>query len=149
GGRAVVVNARAQFGRGSPDLLLDIPQDVRIRLEEFLDVLPALAEPLLAQVEPGARLPDDTEVGPDIDDAADGRDALVVHDVELGLAERGRHLVLDDADPRPDADALLALLDRLDPADVEPDRRIELQRVTAGRRLRVAEHHADLHPELV
>ncbi len=36
------------------------------------------------------------------------------------------------------------VLDRADAADVEPDRGVELQRVAAGRRLRVAEHHADL-----
>ena len=36
-----------------------------------------------------------------------------------------------------------------DAADVEAHRRVELERVAAGRRLGIAEHHADLHPDLV
>src|SRR5207245_1964856 len=40
-------------------------------------------------------------------------------------------------------------LDRLDPADVEPDAGIELEGTATGRRLRVAEHHTDLLAQLV
>ncbi len=40
-------------------------------------------------------------------------------------------------------------LDRADAADVEPHRGVELERVAAGGGLGVAEHHADLHPDLV
>ena len=40
-------------------------------------------------------------------------------------------------------------LERLDPADVEAHRGVELQRAAAGSRLRVAEHDADLLAELV
>ena len=42
-----------------------------------------------------------------------------------------------------------ALLERLDAADVEPDRGVELERPPAGSDLGVAEHDADLLPELV
>ena len=49
----------------------------------------------------------------------------------------------------PVPDRLDALLQRLDPPDVEADRRVELQRPPAGSRLGVAEHHADLLAELV
>ena len=59
------------------------------------------------------------------------RDALAVGDVELGLLERRRHLVLDDLHPHPVADRLGALLERLDAADVEPHRRVELERAAA------------------
>ena len=61
----------------------------------------------------------------------------------------GGDLVLDDLDLDPVADRLGAVLDRLDPADVEPDRGVELQRAAAGGRLRVAEHDADLLAQLV
>ena len=47
------------------------------------------------------------------------------------------------------ADRIRAALDRLDPPNIHPHRSVELQRVTAGGRLRVAEHDADLHTELV
>ena len=76
-------------------------------------------------------------------------DALAVHDVELGLAERRADLVLDDLDPGAVADDLGAVLQRLDAADVEAHRRVELQRPTARRGLGRPEHHADLLPQLV
>ena len=72
-----------------------------------------------------------------------------VHDVELGLLERRRDLVLDDLHADAVADRLDAVLERLDPPDVEPDRGVELQRAAAGRRLGVAEHDADLLAQLV
>jgi hypothetical protein len=76
-------------------------------------------------------------------------DALAVHDVELDLLERRRHLVLDHLDAGLVADHLVALLDRADAADVEAHRGVELQRVAAGGGLGAAEHHADLHADLV
>src|SRR6202040_2004811 len=77
------------------------------------------------------------------------RNALAVEDVEERLAERWRDLVLHDLDTRFVADDLVAALDRTDAPDVEAHRRVELERVAAGSRLRVAEHHADLHPDLI
>ena len=85
----------------------------------------------------------------ELDDLAFARDALAVEDVEQRLAERRRDLVLDDLDPRLVADDLLAALDGADAADVEADRRVELERVAAGGGFGAAEHHADLHPDLV
>ena len=79
----------------------------------------------------------------------DLRNAFAVHDVELDLLEGRRHLVLDDLDARLVADQLLALLDLADAANVEADGGVEFQRVAARRRLRIAEHDADLHADLV
>jgi hypothetical protein len=76
-------------------------------------------------------------------------DALAVEDLELGLLERRRDLVLDHLDPGLVADDLLAFLDRADAADVQAHRGVELERVAAGGGLRAAEHHADLHADLV
>ena len=77
------------------------------------------------------------------------RDPVAVLDVELGLAERRRDLVLDDLDPDPVADRLGALLEGLDPAHVEALRRVELERPATRLRLRVAEADADLLADLV
>ena len=77
------------------------------------------------------------------------RDALAVEDVEQRLAKRRRHLVLHDLDARLVADDFVAPLDRADAADVEPHRRVELERVAARGGFGIAEHHADLHPDLV
>ena len=44
---------------------------------------------------------------------------------------------------------VLAFLDAADAADVDADRGVELERAAAGRRLGVAEHHADLLADLV
>ena len=72
-----------------------------------------------------------------------------VHDVELGLLERCRALVLDHLDPGAVPHDVGPVLDGLDPTDVEPNRRVELQGPTAGGRLGRAEHDADLLPQLV
>jgi len=85
----------------------------------------------------------------EVEEVAGERDALGVHDVELGVAEGRGDLVLDDLHPRPVAGDLDAVLDRLDAPDVEPHRRVELQRPPTRRRLRRAEHDPDLLPQLV
>src|SRR5205823_10615800 len=126
------------------DLAVDQGGDVRVGAEEVLRRLAALAEPGLLEREPRPGLRDDAHRDADVEQAAFLRDALAVHHVELGDAERRRDLVLHDLDPDTVADRLRARLDRLDPADVEPDARIELQRTSAGRRLRIPEHHPDL-----
>ena len=61
----------------------------------------------------------------------------------------GGDLVLDDAGAHAVADDLLALLQRLDAADVDADRAVELERAAAGGGLRVAEDDADLLAQLV
>src|ERR1035437_9355501 len=77
-------------------------------------------------------------------------DALVIHDVELHLGERRGDLVLHDFDLGAVADDLaLGCLDLFLAADVDADRGEEFQRAAAGRRLGVAEHHADFFANLV
>ena len=71
-------------------------------------------------------------LAPSLDDLAFVRNALPVHDLELGLAERRRDLVLDHLDARLVADHFFAILDGADAADVEPHRGVELQRVATG-----------------
>ena len=150
-------SASSMPSTGSVDLVdlaadpaIDLRGDVGVvRLEEVLRRLATLAEPRLPEREPRAGLGHDVHRDADVEQAALLRDALAVHHVELGDPERRRDLVLHDLDADPVADRLRAGLDRLDPPDVEPDARVELQRATARRRLRVAEHHADLLAELV
>ena len=77
------------------------------------------------------------------------RDALAIHDVEIRFFERRRNLVLHNLCTRPVTNDLAAVLDGLSAADVDADRGVKFQRVTAGRRLGVAVHDADLHTKLV
>ena len=85
----------------------------------------------------------------EIDEVAGPRDPFAIHDVELRRAEWRGDLVLDHLELGPAADRLLAFLDGADPPDVDPDRGIELESATAGRRLGIAEHDADLLADLV
>src|SRR5690242_10801943 len=62
-------------------------------------------------------------------------------DIEFGLLERRGHLVLDHLHLDSVAHGLGAVLEGLDPANVEADRGVELQRPTSGLGLRGAEHH--------
>ena len=85
----------------------------------------------------------------EVDQAALRGDPEAVLDIELGLAERRRDLVLDDLGPHPVADRLGALLERLDAADVDALRGVELERPAARLGLRATEHDADLLADLV
>src|SRR3546814_5656081 len=57
--------------------------------------------------EPGARFLDQPGLDAEVEDLADLRNALAVHDVEFDLLERRRDLVLDHLDPRRVADDLV------------------------------------------
>ncbi len=131
------------------DPLLDRLGHLRVVAQELLGVLASLADPGAVVGEPGAGLLDDVGLDAEVDQLAHLADALAVHDVELDLLERRRHLVLDHLDAGLVADDLVLLLDLADAPDVEAHRGVELQRVAAGGGLGAAEHHADLHPDLV
>ena len=123
--------------------IVDLGHQLRVLREERLHVLPALTELLALVGEPGARLLDEAEVDRDVEERPFAADPLAVHDVELGLLERRRALVLDDLDPGAVADHVGPVLDRLDPADVQPDRGVELQRTaTRGDLGGVVDHDA-------
>ena len=122
---------------------------LHILAQEVFGVLASLTEADIAIGEEGAALLNDLEFGGEIEDIADSGDAFVEHDVELGGAEGGRDLVLDDLDAGAIADDFVADLDGLDAAHIEPDGSIEFERITAGGGFRVAEHDADLRAQLV
>src|SRR2546423_7109797 len=107
-------------------------------------ILAALSEPLVSEAEVRAGLLDDLPLERGVENASLPGDPGAVDDVELGLLEGRRDLVLHDFDANAVADRLDALLERLDAADVESHRGVELQRAPAGRRLRIPEHDADL-----
>src|SRR5262249_52132044 len=96
-----------------------------------------------------ATLLNDVVFNAQIDQVALAADTAVVHQVELGLAERRRHLVLDHAHLGPRADRYIAVLDARHFADVQAHRAVELQGQAAGSRFGVAEHDADLLADLV
>src|SRR5690606_38705678 len=85
----------------------------------------------------------------EVDEVAGPGDALVEHDVELGLAEGRGDLVLHHAGAGAVADGDVALLDRARPADVDANGAVELEGAAARRRLGRAEHDADLLADLV
>src|SRR5690348_1768138 len=130
-------------------LLVDLVGDGRIVAQELAHVLLALADAVAVVAVPGAGLVDQVLRHAQFDDLAFARGALAVQDLELALAERRRHLVLHHLDAGFRADDLVAALDGADAADVQAHRGVELQRVAAGGGLRAAEHHADLHADLV
>src|SRR5512133_1864780 len=131
------------------DLRQDLLGHVRVLAQERGCVLAALAEPLVTEAEVRARLRHDLPLEPRVEHGAFPGDTRAVDDVELGLLERRRNLVLDHLDANPVAVRLDALLERLDPADVETDRRIELQGAAARCGLRRSEHDPNLLAQLV
>src|SRR5207248_5631427 len=69
------------------------------------------------------------------------RAALPIGVVEFRLFERRAAIVLYALDAGTVADRVRAVLEALDPPYVQPDRGVELQRPTTGRRLRAVVHH--------
>src|SRR6201995_329432 len=131
------------------DLALNLVSHLLMLVEERLGVAAALAEPLVAVGEERTGLGDDVVLDPVVEQAAGGGDPLAELDVKLGLLERGRDLVLDDLHPDPVTDGLGAVLERLDPPDVQALGGVELQRAPTRLGLRGAEHDAHLLPDLV
>ncbi len=103
----------------------------------------------MLHAEPGPALEDDPSLHAEVEELALLADTVVVDDVELDLPERGRHLVLHHGDLGAVAHHLVTGLQLADPPDVEAHGAVELQRAAPRRRLRAAEHHADLLADLV
>src|SRR5439155_13048102 len=141
GGRRAIPGLRRLEADQREQLHLDLARDVLVLLEEHARVFAALADALLPEAEPGAGLGDDVAVDGIVDQLALARDPFVVEDVELRLAERRGDLVLDYLHLGAVADRLLAFLERRDAADVEPHRRVELERAPPGGGLRRVVHH--------
>src|SRR6266851_1967022 len=131
------------------DLGLDLCRDVTVLSQPLAGVVLALADLVAVVRVPGAGLLDDVMRHAKLDDFAFTRNTFTVENIEKRLAKRRRDLILDHLDPRFVADDFLTALDRANAADVEPDRGVELERVAAGGRLRIAEHHSDFHPDLI
>ena len=117
--------------------------------EILLGRVAALSQTHLAHVEPRAALLHQIQLHRQIQQVAQLADALAVHDVELGLPERGGHLVLHHLGAGAVADDLAAGLQRLDAAHIDANGGVELQRPATGGDLGVSVHDAHLLAELV
>src|ERR1700680_945496 len=118
-------------------------------LQEGPGVVLALPDSLALIAVPGTRFFHHVVQHTKFDQFALLGDAGAVHDFEFCFTERRRDLVLDYFDAGHRAHHFLSILDRADAPDVHAHGRIELERVAAGRGLRVTEHHADLHADLI
>src|SRR5690606_10187715 len=127
----------------------DLAGHFRVVLEILLGVFTALPEPLGIIGEPRTRLFDNTSLHAKIDQLTGLGNASTIHDVELHLLEGRSKLVLDDLDTGLVAYDFITFLDRADTTNIETNRSIELESVTASRRFRRTEHHTDLHADLV
>jgi len=93
---------------------------------------------------------EEVEVECEVKQGADVGDALVVHDVELGLGVGRGHLVFDDLHFGAVAgDGAIAGFDGTDAADVEAHGGVEFEGLTAWGGFGVAEHDADFFTNLV
>src|SRR6202035_4246878 len=132
-----------------PNGVLNLVSHLLIGFQERFGVFPPLAQPYAVERKPGARLLHHAGLDAKVDQFTRLGHAFAIHDVELNLLERRRHLVLDHLDPRLVADHLLTLLDRADATNVEADGSVKLERIAARRRLGRAVHDANLHADLI
>src|SRR5439155_8175669 len=115
-------------------LPFELHRRVRVLLQPEPGVLPSLSDPLFAIGEPGPALLDHVPIDRQVEKLPLPGDSLVEEDVELGLLEGSRDLVLHHLHLHAAADVVVAFLDRADASNVQPDRRVELERAPAGRR---------------
>ena len=112
-------------------------------------IVPALGQALIPVGEEGAALGDDAVFHSHIQQGSFLADPFAVDNVKFSHAERRGHFVLDHLDLGVVTDNFRAVLQSFSLADIQPDGGIELQRAAAGRRFRIAVHHADLLTQLV
>ena len=124
-------------------------RDIRVLFQEITDVILTLSDAIAVIAVPGTRLINDIELHAEVDDLTFMGDAFSIKDLELSLLEGRGHLVLHYLDAGFITDDFIALLDCPDAADIQPHRGVELQCITARGGFRRAEHHADLHADLV
>ena len=122
---------------------------VRVVAQEEARVLPPLPDALAVVAEPRAGLLQQTVEHAQVEQVGLARNPFAENQVELRLPEGSGQLVLHHLGARVVADDAVAVLDGRHPADVHPHVGVEPQRPSARRGLRVAEHHSDLHPQLV
>src|SRR5207245_2572049 len=99
--------------------------------------------------EPRSRFLDDAVLETDVDEFPGLGDTFSVRHVDFCLTEWRRTLVLDDLHFHARADDFFAFLDLRRAADVDANRRVELEGPAAGGGLRVAEHHPDFFTNLI
>src|SRR5690606_12021685 len=114
------------------DLLLDLLTDFRIVFQVLGGIGLALADLVALVGIPGAGLLDQALLHAKVDDFAAAVDALAIENLELGLTERWRHLVLHDLDAGFTTDHFVAFLHRAGTTDIQTDRGVELECVTTG-----------------
>ncbi len=76
-------------------------------------------------------------------------DSCAIKNVELGLLEGRRHLVLHHFHPGPVSHGFRSLFQCLDATNIEANRGVELERLTAGGGLGAAEEDANFLSQLV
>ena len=103
----------------------------------------------LAVAEPGTGAGNDLLLGAQIEDVAFVADAVLVHHVKLGDAERWSHLVLDDLGANALADDFFAIFELTNTTDIDAAGAVEFQGPATRGRFGAAEHHSDLLTDLV
>src|SRR6202521_1854862 len=92
-------------------LRVDLLGHIRVFAQELLGVIATLPDALALVAVPGAALLDQVMLHAQVDQVAFLGDTLAIDNVELGFAERRRHLIFDDLDLGAVAGDRFAVLD--------------------------------------
>src|SRR5690606_23344306 len=98
---------------------------------------------------PGSRLVNDALLHTQIDNFTFPGNPCTVHDVELGLLKRWRHLIFYHFDTGLIANDLVRLLDGSDASNIQANRGIKLQCVATRGGFRATKQTTNLHANLV
>ena len=135
------------------NFLLYLRRDLRVLFEELSCILPSLSESHFAVAVECTGLLDDVLLGGYIEDFTYFGNTLIEKDVDLAIPEGGCDLILDHFHFDSVSCSLpLVSRSRLDLIllpDIQSLGSIEFEGVSTGSGLRISEHDADLHPDLI
>src|SRR5262245_22718592 len=114
-----------RHAQGLPHLPFDGCPHLRMLFQIQLGILASLTDTFLGVSKPGPTLLDDLTLHSQIEQLAGSANPIAIHNIKFHLSEGRGHLVFDDFHPCAVADHLLTGLNRVETANIEPDRGIE------------------------
>ena len=99
-----------------------------------------MTESFAIVLQEGSGFVHDTILDGEVENVTNFRNALVIHDVKFGGAERRSNFVFDDFNFSAVTGDIVTFFDLTDSSNIETNRGVELESVAAGRGFWIAEH---------
>src|SRR5579859_1200111 len=126
------------------NLFLNRAGHIRILPQKLFGVLTSLTQTNITTGKPGTTLLDQAHFQTKVNQTTFARNALTIHNIELGSLKGRSHLILHHTDARAVAHSILSLFDSIGTTNIQTHRGVEFEGFAARRRFGIAKHHTDL-----